>query len=372
MTRQSALPSSRTVLLGLALALLGQPVLAQQPSDFTVEIDLEREPVQNQENTGTCWSFATTSFLESEIRRLQGEQIDLSEMYFVRCAYQEKVRRYVMLHGKTQFSQGGLSHDVIAMARLYGLSPVAAYDGLPGQQTRHDHSELEKVLKAMADVYAEEQRPGPQGAAAVAGVLDAYLGAAPERIQVDGAELTPQQYASEVARLPLNDYVELMSFASEPFGQEAELLVPDNWMRYAGYWNVPIDEFLANVDHALENGFSIALDCDVSEPGANNRSGVYQLPAALERRSITDDLRLELFENRETTDDHLMHIVGRAKHEDGRVFYVVKNSWGKRGPFEGNLMMSRNYLALKTLAVMVHVDGVKPQTRQNFRPARGE
>ncbi|MBK8978920.1 MAG: aminopeptidase [Planctomycetes bacterium] len=359
------------VLLG---AVAAQRPAAVDPRGFTIEIDLARQPVLSQDRTGTCWSFATVSFLESEITRLHGETVDLSEMFAVRCAYQEKARRFVMLQGKAQFSQGGLSHDVITLARNYGLAPQSAYDGLCGESTQHDHSELEQTLTAMLGVYAGASRPSEHWQAAISGVLDAYLGEMPATFEIDGHSYTPQTYAQQIARLPLDDYVELMSFQSEGFGHRAELLVPDNWMRDGNYWNMPIEELVANVDFALEHGFSIAIDCDVSEPGASAGRGLFQLPAALEKRTpIPDALRQRQFDDHETTDDHLMHIVGRAKHDDGRTFYVVKNSWGSQGPFDGLLMMSRNYLALKTLAVMIHVDGLRPETRARFgRPVAGD
>jgi bleomycin hydrolase len=340
-----------------------------QNADFTIEIDLERMPVLSQDSTGTCWSYATTSFLEAEVLRINGERVDLSEMYLVRCAYERKASTYVRLGGNAQFSQGGLSHDVIAMARLHGLMPQNAFTGLLPGQTRHDHGEMESALKALLDVYSKSKRPSPQWPAAIDGVLDAYLGEVPERFTWQGESHDARSFAQRVAKLPLDEYVELMSFESDGFGQRAELLVPDNWMRYAGYWNMPVDELLSNIDNALDKGFSLALDCDVSERGANARAGLFELPGALEQRSIPDALRQQMFDNRETTDDHLMHIVGRARHEDGRTFYIVKNSWGEIGPFKGNLMMSRNYLALKTLAVMVHKDGLLPDTVARFASA---
>src|SRR5690606_12545996 len=162
---------------------------------------------------------ATTSFLESEIQRIRGEQVDLSEMFFVYWAWFEKADRYVRLHGKTQFSQGGLSHDVIAMARRYGAVPAAAFTGLCGDAQRHDHGELEKILRVMVEAVAEDA-PSEHWHDAVRGVLDAYLGAAPEVVAAEDATLTPQQYARDFLQLPLEDYVELMSYDYTPFHEE--------------------------------------------------------------------------------------------------------------------------------------------------------
>lgn len=334
------------------------------PADFKAEIQLDHTPILSQGRTGTCWSFATTSFLESEIERLHGEQVDLSEMHTVYWGYVEKARRYVRLHGKAQFSQGGLSHDVVAVARRHGVAPVSAYPGLVGGADQHNHGALEAALQEVMKPFVAGQRPTNELDAAVRAVLDEHLGAPPETFEVKGVHATPASYANDILGLPLAEYVELMSFESDGFGEKAELLIPDNWMRYQGYWNVPVAELLANIDHALEAGYTVALDCDVSE--RTNSSGVMKLSSELEATEITDAMRQKMFDDRSTTDDHLMQIVGRSKGPGGTVWYVVKNSWGTRGPFQGYVMMSRPYVAAKTLAVMIHRDGLLPKTLEAF------
>lgn len=362
------------LLRGLCAAvLLLVPALPAQrarplgPDDFKIELQLDRLPAISQGRTGTCWCFATTSFLESEVTRIKGEHVDLSEMFGVYEAWKEKAERFVRLQGKTQFSQGGLSHDLIAMAKEHGLMPVSAYTGLREGAADFDHGELEQMLAAILPIVVGARRPGTEWRDAVGGVLDAYMGAPPQSFEVDGRTVTPQQYAREVLALPLDDYVELMSFESEKFGQRAELLVPDNWMRDANYWNVPVAELLDNLDHALRAGYSVAIDCDVSESSNDGGRALMRLSPQLEKKEITDRLRQVQFDSKETTDDHLMHIVGMAKDPDDGVWYLVKNSWGRGGPFEGHQMMSRNYVALKTLALMVHKDALLKATRATFK-----
>jgi bleomycin hydrolase len=352
--------------LSLGVGLAAQRAPALRPDDFTIEMQLDRLPAISQGRTGTCWSFATTSFFESEVSRLRGERVDLSEMYGVYQAWLAKSDTFVKLQGKAQLSQGGLSHDLVAMARRHGLVPQSVYSGLREGQGEYDHDELEKVLTALLPIYAKAERPSDAWRVAVRGVVDAYLGQPPATFVVDGRTVTPQQYARETLGLPLDSYVELMSLESEGFGARAELMVPDNWMRDSNYWNVPIAELLENIDHALRAGMTLAIDCDVSEPTNDRGRALMRLSPQNEKREITDDFRQKLFDSRETTDDHLMHIVGRATDPDGGVWYLIKNSWGNDGPFDGHLMMSRNYLALKTLAVMVHVDGLTEATRKRF------
>ena len=303
---------------------------------------------------------------ESELQRIHAEPIDLSEMHTVYFAYLEKARRYVRLHGKAQFSQGGLSHDLVLIAKRFGVVPAESYSGLCDGATSHDHGELETVLGAMLEKIAKQRRPSPHWEAGITGVLDAYLGASPETITVHGQEMTPQRYAIEVLRLPLDDYVEVMSYSYTPFDERGELLVPDNWTRDQNYWNVPIEELLANLDHAIRSGYTVAVDVDVSERTNDSRNAIFKLSDAFEKRTITDSLRLRTFDRRETTDDHLMHIVGISRDKGGKLHYITKNSWGNRGPFAGHVMITRNYMALKVLAIMTHRDGLLRETRAKF------
>ncbi|MFO1050576.1 MAG: C1 family peptidase [Planctomycetota bacterium] len=352
--------------LVLASGLSAQRARAFGPEDFKIEVQLDRLPAISQGNTGTCWCFATTSFLETEVKRIKGEQVDLSEMYGVYEAWREKAETFVRLEGHAQLGQGGLSHDLIAMARKYGVEPQSAYTGLREGQRGYDHGELEKVIQTVMPLFANDKHPGGEWRDAVRGVLDAYMGHPPETFEVDGRTVTPQQYAREVLQLPLDDYVELMSFQTQGFGHKTQLLVPDNWMRDGNYWNMPVADLVANVDHALRAGFSVAIDADVSENTNDQAHALFRLSPQMEKHEITDDLRQMQFDSKETTDDHLMHIVGLATDPDGGTWYLLKNSWGRGGPFEGHWMMSRAYLSLKTLAVMIHKDGLTEATRKQF------
>ncbi|MEZ6196235.1 MAG: C1 family peptidase [Planctomycetota bacterium] len=364
-------------LLG-ALTLLA-PLAAQdgkpQTSDglFTIEKEIARLPVQNQGMTGTCWSFATVSFVESEIERMTGRPSDLSEIYPVYFTWLEKSKRYVEKKGESQFTEGGLSHDITMVIRDYGLVPQEAYTGLCPGDKMHNHAEMAGVLKGMLDVVAKKKSrrgrnvaPSDKWMAATRGVLDAYLGRPPERFEVEGKEYTPKSYAASLG-LDASNYVEIMSFKSQPMWSDATLDVPDNWDKVANYKNVPVEALMETIDYAVEHGFTVALDSDVSEKGFS-RAGLAVLDdeALKKEGAITDDLRDQLFKSGDTTDDHLMHIVGIAKHKDGERYYLVKNSWGKVGPYDGNWMMARSFVALKTLAIMVHKDGVPPAIREKL------
>lgn len=358
------------LLLALCLAAARVPSQdageTRQAGPFTIVKELPRRPSVDQGSTGTCWCFATTSFLETEVERQTGKAVDLSEMFIVREAILEKARRYVALQGKTQFGEGGLSHDVSFLAARHGLVPAEAYPGRPAGQPRHDHEELFRILTTMLKELAAEGKPAPSARweAAVAGVVDAYLGTPPREVEAEGRTLTPQEYSRDVLRLRFDDYVEVMSYGYAPYHATAELLVPDNWLHFGGYRNVPLDEFMAGIDGALERGFSVAVDIDVSEPGFQSRRGTAKLvPDALEEPgAITAAVRDGLFSDRSTTDDHLMHIVGLAKDAEGRRVYLTKDSGGPgRGPYEGHTFISANYLRAKALGYMVHKDALEPK-----------
>jgi len=350
----------------LLIALLLSGIAAAQPAkmgDYTIVTQVPRLAVESQDNTGTCWCYATTSFLESELERMHGKPVDLSEMFTVRHTYVEKAKRYVVAKGKTVFGQGGLSHDVMAMIREHGIVPQSAYNGLREGQRRHSHGEMERALKGMIDALAKARRLSPTWTVAVGAVLDTYMGKAPTTVEVDGKTMSPKQYADDVLKIPVDDYVEVMSYSYAPFHQEAMLTVQDNWMKYDRYINLPIDEFMSTFDNALKNGYSIAVDIDVSEKTYKPGEGIGTLTEDLEKPgAVTQEVRDAMFKDKRTTDDHLLHIVGIAKDKNGKRFYVTKDSWGAtHGRLNGYRMLSENYIRAKVLAYMVHKDAMPRQ-----------
>lgn len=369
MSRRMSLFFGGAMLMGalIAPAQETQPAAPKkrEPMKFTVEVEVPRLGVINQGQTGTCWCFGTTSFLESEITRLTKKEVDLSEMYTVVGGYVEKAKRNVAAGGKNTFGEGGLSHDVIELARIYGVCPESAYTGLPEGAKMHNHAEMSRVLEGMCKSMEKTKKTNPRFEKAVRAVVESYLGATPAKISVDGREMTPKEYADNYLKIPYDDYVEVMSFGYAPFWTDAELTVPDNWMHNAKYKNVPFDAMLDGLDYALRHGFSVAVDMDVSEKAFGV---VARLSDDLEKPgAITQELRDKAFEAKETTDDHLMHVVGIAKNEKGEEYYITKNSWGKNGPYQGYFYMSKNYVAYKMLAFMVHKDGLPQALKEKAK-----
>ncbi|MEZ4722118.1 MAG: C1 family peptidase [Flavobacteriales bacterium] len=322
--------------------------------------------VKSQDITGTCWSYSTSSFLESELMRMGKGEYDLSEMFIVRNIYMDKARNYILRQGAANFSEGALAHDLLRMFDEKGVVPNDAYPGLLGEDSIHNHAELEAGMKGFLDGVRTQKKVGDKWPQAMEGILDAYLGEAPNEFTYKGKKYNPKSFAQSLG-LKSSDYIGFTSFSHHPFGKPFIIEIPDNYSN-GSYNNVPIDDLMKLIDYALENGYSLAWDGDVSEKGIGGKQGIAIIPSDLKRDSVfykpgeeieaTQELRQQQFESLQTTDDHLMHIIGTAKDQRGTKYYIVKNSWGEIGPFKGYFYMSETYMRMKTVSVYLHKDGV--------------
>lgn len=370
----------KNLLCFFGIAFLSLSGMAQEPYKFNTVIDLEATPVISQGRTGTCWSFSTSSFLESEIIRLTGNEIDLSEMYTVRNTYPKKAENYVMRQGKAQFSEGGLAHDVMNSVRDYGLVPNEAFSGLQTMEESHNHAELVAVLTAMANTFVDNpgRKLSKNWRQAMEAVLDVYLGGNVNSFTYRGKQYTPESFRKMTKIEPAN-YVTITSFMQAPFYSEFILNIPDNWS-YGSFYNVPLDEMIGAIDNALEKGFTVELDCDVSEKTFSSKDGVAVIPKDSENNilalqgvypemQVTQQYRQDEFENFTTTDDHLMHITGMIRDQNGTKYYKVKNSWGtdeKRNANGGYVYFSEAYMRLKAISITVHKDAVPNATAKKL------
>lgn len=346
-------------------------------------------PVKDQNKSGTCWSFSGISFLEDELLRITGKEYDLSEMWVVRHCYNDKADKYVRMEGKINFAQGGGTTDVGYVYDRYGMVPESAYRGLEYGEEKHDHYEMEPALRGIVD--AVNNKKGKKSTAwkkAFNGVLDAYLGKLPETFEYEGKTYTPQSFA-KMLNLNMADYIPVTSYTHHPFYTTFPLEIADNWLWEDSY-NVPLEEMKAIVDNALDNGYSIAWGADVSEPGFKWTDGYAVLPkkkteadlsgtelarwvtlSDKERENenndvsnpreeivVTQDLRQEMFDNHETTDDHGMVIMGKAVDQNGTRYYKVKNSWDTNQKYGGFFYVSEPYFMGKTMSILVHRDAI--------------
>ena len=354
----------RQYLLLISLSVAFTHVFAQK---LRVEpiIDLSCTAVKSQDKTGTCWSFSTVSFLESEMKRMGFNEMDLSEMYFVRFIYFDKAQNYVLRQGKANFSQGSLSHDVINVVKKHGIMTEEYYPGRVNNDP-YNHDQLEEELKTYLDQVIANKERGPYWMTNVNKILDKHLGALPRGII--GKNL------SQANGLIPRDYISFTSFKHHPYHSKFILEIPDNYSN-GSYFNVPLADLRKIVDHALESGYTVAWDGDVSEKGFKAKEG-YALLAPessdgmwtmdfVESR-VSHAVRQSEFFTYKTTDDHLMHIVGKVKGNDGTNYYKVKNSWGSIGPFDGFLYMSEAYFDMKTVGILVHKSAVPEDVKASF------
>jgi len=390
------------ILITLILAFFIAPSFAQKKSTpapskteegykFTPVVELKATPVKNQSATGTCWCFATTSFIESELLRMGKGEYDLSEMFIVRYNYVDRLSDNYLRQGKGNLGQGSLAHDWMAEFVKNGIVPDEVYNGLNYGSPTHNHSELNDFINAVSTVPVKRKKESPQYEKVVDGVLDSYLGKVPENFSYKGASYTPKSFAASIGINPA-DYVEITSFSHFPFYSQGVLEVPDNW-RMEKFYNVPLDELIQIMDYSLNNGYTVNWDGDVSERGFSHAKGVAIIPetAKTEDYSSTDRARFEKmttqerseeaykfanpfpevkvtqeirqagYENFSTTDDHLMHLTGMVKDQTGTKYYITKNSWGtERNPFGGYLNMSESFVRAKTIFIMVHRNAVPP------------
>lgn len=372
----------------VALFLASVAVSAQGAYTFKVFKENPITPVKNQYSTGTCWSFAGVGMMESDLLRAGKGEFDLSEMYIVRKNYEDKAIKYARLHGHLNFAAGGSFADVIETMDEYGIMPEDAYVGLEYGALTHDHGELDKVLKGYMDGIIGARSVTPVWFDGFSAILDTYLGEVPETFIYDGNEYTPHTFR-EYLGLNQRDYISFTSFTHHPFYSDFPIEVPDNW-RWATSYNLPMDELMEVMEHAIMEGYTIAWASDVSEPGFS-RSGIAIIPdenapenagtdqekwlgqsvrerdaelrmrvgrEVLAEKSITQEMRQVAYDRYETTDDHGMQIYGIAHDQQGNTFYMVKNSWGETGPYNGLWYASDAFVRYKTMSVVVHKDAV--------------
>lgn len=312
--------------------------------------------VENQGRTGTCWSFSGSSFYESELLKKEID-VDLSEMYWVRNIYLDKAQNYLLRQGQSQFSQGSIAHDVLNAWQKYGAIPETEYSGLNGK-TEHNHNQMFQEMKLFLDSMLQDKKLIASWKDSINLIMDRYMGPVPKQFTFQGKQYSPIEF-SKFLNLNPDNYLGFTSFSHHSFYKGFVLEIPDNFSNGI-YYNLPIEEFIAVIDNALNKGFTIHWDGDVSELGFDAKNGV-----AFISENIPQDYyqqhRQENFENWSTTDDHLMHIVGKQTANNGEEFYLVKNSWGINSGKNGYILMTKEYLALKTISFYVNKNALEKE-----------
>ena len=388
------------LIFGLSFLANAQDAKSNQPKGYQFT-DIKRLPatsVKDQARAGTCWSWSGISFFESEMIRMGKEPIDLSAMYIVRHAYSDKATKFVRLHGSMNFAVGGAFCDVMHVIKNYGIVPMDVYMGLNYGEPNHAFGEIDDVLAGYINAVIKNSNKKLSTAwkKGFDGILDAYLGEEPEKFEYKGKEYTPRTFADEVVGLNMDDYVSLTSFTHHPFYSQFAIEVPDNWLWGMSY-NLPIDELAQVMSNAIDNGYTFAWASDVSERGfQTSQPGVAvvpttdtkemsgaeiakweampkgnQTPDAFKQgpapeKVITQEMRQQEFDNYLTTDDHGMHVIGKAKDQNGTVYYIVKNSWNKYNKFGGYFYASEPFMKYKTMNIIVHKNAIPKDIRKKL------
>ncbi len=328
-------------------------------------------PPISQGNTGTCWCFSTTSFFESEEHRLYNKDVKISEMFTVYWEYVEKVSRFVEMHGNSKVDEGSESNAVPRIYKKYGCVPESVYNGLLPGQKFYDHSKLITELKNyLTHVKASDDWNKAEVLATTKSILDHYMGIPPTEFEYKGVQYNPKSFFKSL-KLNMDDYVDVLSYSQKPFWQQVEYQVPDNWWHNKDYYNVPLKVYMDILNHAIENGYTIAIGGDVSEAGFSRKTNValipdFDIPASY----INDAARQFRFSNGTTTDDHGMHMVGYLKDKNGKIWYLIKDSSSgsrnldpKSSEF-GYYFFSEPYVELKMMDLMVNKDALKPYLKK--------
>lgn len=353
---------------------------------FTETLNIPHTSVKNQYRSGTCWSFSGLAFVEAEILRMTGKELDLSEMFIVNHTYSDKAKKYVRLNGNLNFGAGAEVTDVFRVWKLYGIVPEEIYTGLEYGEPMHTHGELDILLKSYVDAIIENKnrKLTPVWHDGFDKVLDTYLGEMPETFMYEGVEYDPISYAKSTGFNP-DDYVEITSYTHRPYYEEFVMEIPDNWL-WAPIYNVHLNEMMEIIDNALEKGYTVNWGADVSDKGFSWKNGIAIIPAEekedlsgtekekwealtkkekqqamyaftgpVTEKEITPEMRQEHYDNYLVTDDHGMLIVGSATDQEGNKYYKIKNSWGTEGHvYEGYFYASEAYVMLQTIGIAVH------------------
>ena len=384
----------KKVILAFALAAFSAASLGAQapkvkPADyqFTTVKEIPVTSMKNQNRSGTCWCFSALSFLESEVikaKNLKAEAYpDFSEMYVVRHSYHDRAVKFVRLNGYLNMAAGSGFGDVLEVIRDYGLMPQSAYSGMNYGYDLPVQGELDAVLKGYVEAVVKNpnRKLTPVWPKGFDGILDAYLGELPETFVENGVTYTAESYRDAMGINP-DDYVNISSYTHHPFYSQFAIEVEDNW-RWGLCYNLPLDEFMAIIDNAVENGYTVLWGGDVSEPGFT-RDGLAVLldteakattgsdqerwvgkaedkpAAAAEKKElpkelqVTQEIRQRMYDEKTSTDDHGMHLYGTAKDQNGTKYYLIKNSWGVTGAYDGTWYMSENFVKGKTLNFVVN------------------
>ncbi len=317
----------------------------------------------SQGNTGTCWSYSTTSFYESEVKRLHNKEVRLSPIWTAYWEFVEKARRFVQRRGDSYFAQGSEGNAVARIWKKYGVVPMEAYTGLLPGQKFHDHSKMFAEMKSYLDGLKKSNAWNEKEAIeTIKDIMNHYIGTPPTEFTFKGKKYTPKSFLKNYLQLNMNDYVEILSLKEKPYWKQVEYPVPDNWWHSDEYYNVPLDVYMQIIKKSIRDGYSMAIGGDVSEAGYNSHAEVAVVPTFdIPSQYIDDNARQFRFSNGSTTDDHGIHLVGYYTDKNGKDWYLIKDSGSgsRNGKHKGYYFYSEDYVKLKIMGFTINKNAVK-------------
>ncbi|QRY58289.1 aminopeptidase [Sphingobacterium siyangense] len=349
---------------------------------FTELIRLKSTTVKNQGASNTCWSYTGNSFLESEMIRMGKTPVAMSPLYTVRKAYLERARNYLRLHGGLKLNEGGQLHDVMQILRLHGAMPRAAYTGIKAGKSSSNFKGLRAVLNNRLSSMLKSRELKRSWEQDVEVLMDDYLGKVPVNFDYQGKSYTAHSFADQVIGVDPDQYIHIASVTTAPYYKAFVFLIPDNWS-FSQFYNLPMEELTVVIDQALKKGFTVACTIDISEPGFSWPYGIAYVPQKSTSKMTEEEKKTQFirpqperkvdamerqnaFDAWQTTDDHALHILGLVKDQNGKEYYVAKNSWGRGNAFQGFVYLTKEYVRYKSTALMLHKDGLEPSLKNKL------
>ncbi len=339
------------------------------PNNLSLYESQWTHPTESQGNAGTCWSFSTTALYESEVFRMSGKKVEISEIYTAYWEYVEKARRFIEKRGNSHFDQGSEGNAVARIMKQYGAVPQEAYTGLINGRKFHTHDKMVEEMKGFLESMKENNSWNTEfGLETIKAIMNHYIGVPPASFTAEGKSYTPQTYLKDYLQLDPDDFVEILSYKQEPYWEQVEYKVEDNWWHSKDYYNIPLDEFMTLVKRAIKDGYTMSIGGDVSETGFNRTTNCAMIPDYdIPSEYINEDARQFRFSNETTTDDHGMQLIGILEDykDSGETWYLIKDSSsgsrnvGEADPRFGYYFFHEDYIKLKMMGFTIHKDAVE-------------
>lgn len=300
------------------------------------DILLPYSPVKNQASTASCWAFSLCSYWETEnaIRcGLQTPDLEYSPFYLARhkiIRMCERKMRESILPIK-RLPVGAMGQTAVDISHQCGMATFQSYQvSEKGQYANYRKMmRLIQLFVWLGQATFIFRKPM---LALIRKTIDHFWLEQPE--------------AASLIRKAMPEISFYTSFNHMPFNQDVVLPLPDNFEGWS-FFNVPIDELILKMKDTLSHGHSFVWQGCIRR-GFSSNKGLALLPESV---IVNDNVRSEAFLSGKITDDHMMHIIGLAHDDTGRIFFVAKNSVGEVGPFHGLIYIEENFIKLNTIAV---------------------